>query len=203
MIDEKYLETPAMFKARAYLDSHRGQTIPYKIRRSPKTVVGWKKQLPKLLDATKPIPNRWWGTNCDLNMWEIGVQEKLRPSAFTLWCWLLNQEGDINMSQTLVGELLGWQKSFALSSLIDKRLVLGHRYVGGSTIVYKALRHKLSARAYRNLLAKRAILIEKDGKILKFCGNAAAFAAKHGLDESGVLKLTTGQIAHHRGWRLS
>lgn len=205
MLDESLLQRPAEFKARAYLDSHRGLMVPFHHRKG-KRCAGWHGCLARLVETTKPIPDRWWGTNCTKERWEVASAARLRPSAFSVWLWLLNKElpKEIHFSQEQLGKLVDSQRTKVLACLFEERLVLGKSYKGGSSVVYSVFEEPCEPVLYKRYLRDRSRKkLWKDGRIVYFYGNISEFSRKHGLDDTCLGKLLSGEIEYHKGFRLA
>lgn len=203
MLDHNLLNKPSEFKARAFLDTARGQTIPRKYCSRP-TKPGWHRELKKLVQVNDPVPDRWWGTNCTPERWSVAESLKLRPSSFVVWHWLHAMEPDIELTEKDVASIIGVNRCRAIRLLIDNRLILGRCYSGGITRVYQVLEQPMNEAEYAAALrsTKFATILTNGSKTLRFYGNYRAFAQKHGLNENAVRRLVNGDLGSHRGYRL-
>ncbi|MGA0199907.1 MAG: hypothetical protein ACO3NK_12485 [Prochlorotrichaceae cyanobacterium] len=211
MLNTDLLKTPVEFRGRCFLDSYRGTISPDKIERDSFRYAskGWGAAARKVVsDAYGPIPDRWYGTNCDLQLWETGRKLRLKAQPFAFWLYLLSLDQDVFpwvVSNRDKRQMFGGACYHISQRLEDCRLISASKTSGGSSQqIYRVFREPASYELvsyWRKKLAPR--VLSPDGKIHIVFEVPQKFARKHGLTPDYFRKLLNGELEQYRGWQLS
>ena len=206
MVDHDLFCRPDEFKARAMLDAYRGQKLAKAQRdKTTKRSKGWFKEAMNLADCKAVIPDRWWGTNCDLQSWESG--QHLKPSVFTLWHYFLSLDWQNPrvFTSTMVLEIIGQSgRTVAINALARQRLIAASESAPGCRrIIYHAWRSPQRPSYIDKTIQSKALkLISPEGEPHPLAQPVTVFAKQHGLDSKKIQRILDGELVTHRGWHL-
>ena len=198
---------PTEFKARCALDAHRGQVLPPDIQYQCRcNAHGYATHIEKLIgDYSRPVPDRWWGTNCTPSRWQTAKKTRLMCSPLALWLWLLEYYPtgeELILSFAKAGEILGGGYPRTIHTLIRKKLVLGTAYQGGAARLYAVYEEPQDAKMLTDRLAKKGVTVVSPKGSKHYVKNRRQFAMAHGLDPTTFYALCDGEISQHYGWHL-
>lgn len=210
-IDDAILSRSSQeFKARAYLDSHRGQRIPGPIRRRcrQKKVTGYKLFLPQLVDLDQPIPDRWYGTNCTPELWAVGVDQcQLKTASLKLWLWLhsLDWTHPRIVSRSDAAGLLNTVSCNAIRLLRQKGLILAiDPPKGGHQWIYEPLAEPLPKKViYSRFRSRVPRLRSPSGRCIAIVESTEAIARRYNLHPRCLQAVIDGEAEQHNGWTLA
>ena len=204
MLNENLLTDPSNFKARALLDAYRGEMLPSVLRRRiRKGDSGYPINVAELCDYDKPIPNQWWGTNCDRQLWDEGFRLKLKAYTFALWHWLLeyHPNEEFILSGPHAGHILGTSKPHCTRTLSRKGLILAHFSHAGARI-YQVYREAQPDTVLPQRLRQRGVVLYSPSGRRHYVRNRRDFARRHGLKHDGLYRVINGEQASYQGWHL-
>jgi len=201
------LQNPADFKARAFLDAHRGETMHLfsnKFRPRCNADRGWGKAIRKHWASGTPIPDHPWGTGCTPELWATAAKLSLSPSCLAIWLWLHSVNLPILTSGKEFNAILGnvdTSNRTIPQRLIRYQLILASEVIQGLGFEVRRVYDRPTGSHYSKKW--RIHLLSPDGQTVPIVGSLSAFARKHGLCNATLHDVTSGKRKQHRGWRLA